>query len=189
MTATEPLDGGVLEPLTAALRAFVRRRIHDVDTADDLVQDVLARLVRERATNGGPQRIAAWLFRAARNAIVDRHRRQAPEIPAGDLLETAAGRGQTEEPDLDRLRASFRGFVHALPSHSREALLLTEYEGLSQRELAERLGLPLSTVKSRVQRARAQLAAALHDCCVFELDRGGRVVDYRRRPGSAPGCC
>jgi RNA polymerase sigma-70 factor, ECF subfamily len=181
-------DPDALQPLTVALRAWVRRRVHDADAADDLVQDVLARFVRERASNGGPQRIAAWLFRAARNALVDRHRRRHREIAAGDLGDTWVEAGPSGA-DLDRLRAAFRSFVDELPPPAREALVLTEYEGLNQRQLAERLGVPLSTAKSRVQRARARLAAALHECCRFELDRRGGIVDFRRRDGRAPDCC
>jgi RNA polymerase sigma-70 factor (ECF subfamily) len=177
--------------LTQALRAYVRRHLRDADAADDLVQDVLAKLVREQATGGGPRRVAAWLFRAARNAIVDRHRRPSRVVAAGDLVDTAPSANDTGEhgDDMERLRASFRTFIHALPGHYREALLLTEYEGLSQRQLADRLGVPLSTAKSRVQRAKAQLAQALHECCTFEVDRRGGVIGYERRPGRDPDCC
>lgn len=177
-----------LAELTAALRAFVRRRIADADAADDLVQDVLAKLAGEQAAGGGPQRVAAWLFQTARNAIVDRHRRHQPVVAAGDLADAPAH--DDVDGDRDRLHAALRAFVHALPAHDREALLLTEYGGLSQRELADRLGVPPSTAKSRVQRARTRLARALHDCCTFELDRRGGVVDWRRRrPDDDPPCC
>jgi RNA polymerase sigma-70 factor, ECF subfamily len=65
------------------------------------------------------------------------------------------------------------------PDEYRQALLLTEYKGLTQRELAERLGLSFSGAKSRVQRAREKLKAMLLDCCHFEFDRLGKVIDYQ----------
>ena len=68
--------------------------------------------------------------------------------------------------------------LEGLPPDHWEALYLTEYEGLTQKELAERLGIGLSGAKSRVQRARARLKAMLLDCCHFELDRRGRVTNY-----------
>ncbi|HAH00091.1 MAG TPA: RNA polymerase subunit sigma-24, partial [Ktedonobacter sp.] len=58
--------------------------------------------------------------------------------------------------------------VDSLPNDYREALYLTEYEGLTQRELADRLGLSFSGAKSRVQRAREKLKVMLLDCCHFE---------------------
>ena len=75
--------------------------------------------------------------------------------------------------------------VESLPADYREALILTEYEGLTQRALAERLGLSFSGAKSRVQRAREKLKAMLLDCCHFEFDRFGKIIDYQ--PNCA--CC
>jgi RNA polymerase sigma-70 factor (ECF subfamily) len=66
----------------------------------------------------------------------------------------------------------------ALPTPYRQALALAEVEGLSQREIAGLEGLSLSGAKSRVQRARRMLRAALLSCCRVELDRHGSVLDY-----------
>jgi RNA polymerase sigma-70 factor (ECF subfamily) len=73
--------------------------------------------------------------------------------------------------------------IDDLPADYRQALILTEYEGLTQKELAQRLGISLSGAKSRVQRAREKLKIMLLNCCHFEFDRLGRVVDYE------PHCC
>jgi RNA polymerase sigma-70 factor (ECF subfamily) len=69
--------------------------------------------------------------------------------------------------------------VDELPETYREALRLTEYEGLSQKELSERVGISFSGAKSRVQRARAKIKQQLLDCCHFELDHAGRIIDYQ----------
>jgi RNA polymerase sigma-70 factor (ECF subfamily) len=58
-------------------------------------------------------------------------------------------------------------------------LVLTEYQGLTQKELGERLGLSFSGAKSRVQRAREKLKQQLLACCHFELDRRGHVINYQ----------
>jgi len=68
--------------------------------------------------------------------------------------------------------------VERLPWPYRQALLLTEYEGLTQKELGQRLGLSLSGAKSRVQRARDQFRDLLLECCHFEFDRRGTIIDY-----------
>ena len=75
--------------------------------------------------------------------------------------------------------------IQTLPEPYREALTLVELEGLTQREAAERLGISHSGLKSRVQRGRALLRRALVRCCDVELDRAGRLIDYRER---APKC-
>ena len=67
--------------------------------------------------------------------------------------------------------------IRTLPARYAEALLLTDIDGLTQAAAAERLGLSLSGMKSRVQRGRRLLKQTLLRCCAVELDRRGGVVD------------
>ena len=71
--------------------------------------------------------------------------------------------------------------IEGLPDAYREAIVLTEFEGLTQKELADRLGISLSGAKSRVQRARGQLKQMLLGCCQFEFDRRGGIIDCKPR--------
>lgn len=73
--------------------------------------------------------------------------------------------------------------IRELPEVYREAVQLSEIEGLSQQEVADRLGLSLSAVKSRVQRGRKMLKEILGQCCTYQLDHQGRVIDLDPRPG------
>lgn len=68
-----------------------------------------------------------------------------------------------------------------LPDPYRDAIVLTQFEGLSQKELADRFGISASGAKSRVQRGRAVLKALLLECCQFEFDRRGSVIDCTPR--------
>lgn len=74
-----------------------------------------------------------------------------------------------------------RDVVKTLPPIYREAILLTEYEHMTQAELARRLGLGLSAAKSRVQRARALVRERVEKCCHVEFDAYGTLVHCRRR--------
>jgi RNA polymerase sigma-70 factor (ECF subfamily) len=163
------------------LRRFVRRRVSDQHEAEDIVQDTLTKLAEQLREGPIAGPLHAWVLRVARNAIVDHYRaRGRSEAPVENVAADDPG-----PPPVERagLLASFRAFIHALPAEQREAVLLTEYEGLTQAELAARLGVPVSTVKSRVQRGRKRLERALRECCAFEFDRRGRIVDWTRRPG------
>ena len=71
--------------------------------------------------------------------------------------------------------------IEELPEKDREALKLTDIEGLTQRELADRLKISVSGAKSRVQRAREKLKEVLLECCHVEVDRLGRVVDWESK--------
>jgi RNA polymerase sigma-70 factor (ECF subfamily) len=75
--------------------------------------------------------------------------------------------------------------VAALPEAYREALRLSSSQGLSQKALSERLGISFSGAKSRVQRARAKIKEQLLECCHFQFDHAGRIIDYQSRRA----CC
>jgi len=90
------------------------------------------------------------------------------------------------EDRLSELRCRGAGWldemIRSLPAGYRDAVQLAEIEGLSQQEVADRLGLSLSGAKSRIQRGREMLKDALDRCCHFEFDSRGNMMDYEPRP-------
>lgn len=166
---------------------FVRGRVEDAATAEDIAHDVLVRAYQKRDTLRSGQKFEAWLYQITRNAVIDhyRARRPAEELPAELTAPEEEGRRAARE----ELAGCMRPLVSALPPRYREAVLLSELHGLTQNETAERLGLSLSGAKSRVQRARRMLEEKLLACCRVELDNRGAIVDYERRDSGACGDC
>ena len=156
-------------------RWFARRA--PPDAVDDLVQEAFLRIHRGLPALREADRLEPWVFRICRSVLVDTHRRSRPEEP---LVEEP----QVEAPLPDGATAVVAGwmpaFVEQLPEPYREAVRLTELEGLSQAELARRLGLSASGARTRVQRGRALLREALLACCHVVLEEG-EVVDVRPR--------
>jgi RNA polymerase sigma-70 factor (ECF subfamily) len=173
----------VWDTFHARLHRFIRSRVEDEAAAEDLLQEVFLRIHARMDTLSDSNRLESWVYQIARNAIIDhyRRRRDLAEIP-----ETLPEEDRSVEPDAaETLAASMREMVEALPEPYRQALVLTEYEGLTQAELARRLNISLSGAKSRVQRARQKIKEDLLACCHFEFDRYGRVIDYWQHCG----CC
>jgi len=171
----------VYEGFDAPLRRFVRSRVRDEAAAEDVVQEIYLRVHTRLGTLRDCRRLPGWLFQIARNAVVDHHRGRRPTEPLSETLPSPA-EGDDDEAARE-LALGLRPMIEELPPEYREALVLTLYRGLTQQQLAERQGLSLSGAKSRVQRARDRLRDLLLECCHFELDRQGRIVDYVER------CC
>lgn len=189
----DPAARGAWRDLEAKLRPFIARRVRSEVDVDDVVQDAFLRLQRGLAGLRDDQRFGPWVYQVARSAIVD-HQRVAAKHR---VVDDAGGRDEPLDVDVDdsgveqELASYLAPFVAMLPSPYREALTLVELEGLTQRQAAEMLGISLSGMKSRVQRGRVQLRAALEECCHIALDARGRVVACELRPdGRSPdGCC
>jgi RNA polymerase sigma factor (sigma-70 family) len=110
------------------------------------------------------ERFGAWTYQLARNAIADHRRARArhplavDDAPEGSVHPP----GHAEDGDVERELATYVAqFIAMLPTPYREALTLTELEGLTQKEAAEIMGVSLSGMKSRVQRGRERLRGLL----------------------------
>jgi RNA polymerase sigma-70 factor, ECF subfamily len=175
--AQEPSDGDLIrrvalrdaDAFEALYRRYARavfglalRRLGDRMRAEDAVQETFAAVWRSARTYRPDRGAGApWLYAVARNAIVDRSR-GTPEPPAGESSDAPADEPTPEE----RAEASYVSWrVHRaledLPQHERDVIELAYYGGLSQSEVADFLGLPLGTVKTRTRAGLARLADLL----------------------------
>ena len=157
------------------LLSFIRRRVRNQSDAEDILQEVFARVHANIGSLVNRQRVQSWVYQITRHAIVDYYRTKEQVAEVDLAPEVVEDDDSGAEQELARC---IQPLLTALPRESREAVALTELEGLTQRAAAERVGLSLSGMKSRVQRGREQLRQRLLECCHIEFDRRGRVVDY-----------
>jgi RNA polymerase sigma-70 factor (ECF subfamily) len=179
-----PEARGAWRELEARLRPYVARRVASSSDVDDVVQDVFVRMHRGLGELRDAERFGAWVYRIAQHAIADNARARARHpLPAAADRDTAVDALTTHVEDLESaLGECVALFVARLPSPYREAVILTELEGLTQKEAAQMLGLSLSGMKSRVQRGREKIRSMFEQCCEISLDCRGRVVQCDPRP-------
>ena len=178
------------------IRGFVARRVRQPADVDDIVQQVFLRVHQALPTLRDADKLHAWVYQTTRRTIADHYRalaqrREVPEGTAVDVVPDQPGNptaDEHEESALQELAACLKPLIGRLAVADQEALRLVEFEGRSQVEAAGRLGLSVSGMKSRVQRARLHLRSALDDCCRIALDRRGGVLGYEGR-GDQCGSC
>jgi RNA polymerase sigma-70 factor, ECF subfamily len=173
---------------TAQLRGFIASRVQTEADVDDILQEAFIKIHRGLDRLEDPAKLRAWVYQITRNVIVDHYRKsdQAVEITS-ELPDVFAWEDADEEVEAE-VAAWLRPMMDELPEKYREALQLTDIQGLSQKELAARLNISLSGAKSRVQRAREKLKDVLLECCHVEVDRRGKVVDWESRKSDCRYC-
>ena len=195
MTAvSEPL----WEELHGNLRAFISRRVRNQSDVDALVQRVLLQIVKGLGSLRDAERLHAWVYRTARNVIVDHYRSAtvrrevagggAEDLALADGADTQAPSEDDERAALQELAACMIPMVRQLPPTYQEAITLVDLKGVNHADAAERAGVSISGMKSRVQRGRKQLKAVLEECCRVHLDRRGTIVAYDPRSSNSSGC-
>lgn len=145
-----------------AVYAVVRRMLADHGRSEDVVQEAFASVWRAAAGYRRERGSASgWLFAIARNASADalRGRRTATVAEAPDLPDPSAGPEQRTAAELEAF--TVHAAVDSLPDRERVVIELAYFSGLSQSEVAERLSLPLGTVKTRTRSGLARLAERL----------------------------
>jgi RNA polymerase sigma-70 factor (ECF subfamily) len=187
------------EELHGNLRAFISRRVRNQADVDDLVQRVLLQIVKGLASLRDAERLHAWVYRTARNVIVDYYRSPTArrEVASGGVEDLASAHGSDsqipaendERAALQELAACLTPMMRQLPSAYREAITLADLEGVNQADAAERAGVSISGMKSRIQRGRKQLKAVLEECCRVHLDRRGTIIGFNPRKKDPSGPC
>jgi RNA polymerase sigma-70 factor, ECF subfamily len=169
-----------------AIHNFIRARITDAATVEDLTQEVLVKAQRAGPSLKDSAKVEGWMFRIARNMIADHFRNSKKSVifssdGSAAIRPDIALFTQEQESRKAHLVRCVHAFAESLPDHYRTALELVDFEGVSQVELAKRFGLTVSAAKSRVQRARARLRALIDACCEVDTDIYGNFIDCRRR--------
>ncbi len=165
--------------------------------AEDATQEVFARVSQGLARFRGDSSVSTWIYRVATNVAYDKLRgvssRRTGEVPMD-----AAAPVEDRAPGIDdrlvrkEMGDCLEGYVGRLPANYRSVLVLSEYEGLTNQEIARALRLTIDTVKIRLHRARTRLRQELgHGCNFYRDDRNELACDpkpnvtfLRRRPPS-----
>jgi RNA polymerase sigma factor (sigma-70 family) len=160
----------------SALYRFIRARVRSNEDAEDILQDILTQSLSLSSITGPIEDLTAWLFRSARNRIIDWWRRRKTKqnagevpLPADDpeegpmladlLADTSVG------PDKlylrERLKEALVVALTALPKLQREVFMMHELEGISFKEMSEASGVPMGTLLTRKKYAVEALQKAL----------------------------
>lgn len=167
---------GAWQDIEQRLRPYVARRVASRADVDDILQEIFIRIHRGLSSLRDGERFGGWVYRVAQSAIADAARARARSVL--ELVE--APEAAIPEADSDELESELGAcvalFVGRLPALYRDAITLTELEGLTQKEAADMLGVTLSALKSRTLRGRATIRGMFEECCRMSIDCRGKVT-------------
>lgn len=161
------------------LSRFIQSRVDDENAVQDIVQDVFLRIQTRIGTLKEDSKLTSWIYQIARNSIIDYYRARRAMVPLPDAL-------PAPEPELlsraqEDIATCFVPMIERLPDTYREAVDLSEIKGLPQKEVARIQGISLVAAKARIRRGRGMLRQMLFNCCEFEFDTQGNIIDYQRK--------
>jgi RNA polymerase sigma-70 factor, ECF subfamily len=157
------------------LQAYICHKVKHHDDCYDIMQNVYVKVFNKPNLVRQADRVAPYLFRIASNEVINHYRSSFKYQP----FEALAGESilaDNEAPSFQYKDICIRTMIYSLPPVYRDALLATDLGDLSQKALAEKLGISVSAAKSRVQRAREKLKKEILKHGPYEFDRYGNII-------------
>jgi len=162
----------------AELRGWLVGQLHDSADAEDLLQDVFEKAMLQGDRFCSIDNVRAWLFRVARNTLIDRYRMQRNQVELPDNLSS----DEVESDAVEDLSECLPRVLLELSTKDREVITLCDLEAMSQQHFADFKGISLPAAKSRVQRARRRLRQTLEINCQVRMNDVGNVCCFVPRP-------
>lgn len=177
--ATDIMETGsaFYEKIYKQIGVYIRKLTSDSEHIDEVTQEVFLKIHRSIATLKNNDKLTSWLNRIVYTTLIDHYNKQKKAAVSDTVLLTA----QTDENNEDNpaLMACIMELLDLLPIEQRELLKAVEIDGLKQTDYAKQHNIKLSTVKSRVQRAKQKIKEQILSGCYLQTDKFGNVVDYR----------
>lgn len=156
------------------LRAWLRSRLGNPHDAEDMLQDLFLKAMRQDKKFCEIDNARAWLFEVARNALADRLRLMKEQVEIPDDLVAE----HEEMPAVESLAACLPRALSELSEEDIDAITRCDLDGMTQEDYARLKGLTLPGAKSRVQRARKRLREHLSEACQVKFDGAGKVCCF-----------
>ena len=169
------------EELNKHLLFFIKKRIKTKEDAEDILQDVYIKLHKNIDTLTDEKKLVSWIYQITRNTINDCYKR-CYRIKKVEFEEYHIELTQEEEENLnDEILINMKKIIEELPKDSKELIKLYEFEDMSHKEISKKLEIKENTSKSRLKRAKEKLKNQLDECCIFQIDKFGNVLDYTKK--------
>ena len=144
----------VWQEFNEPMKRFIKKRVANEQDAEDILQEVFIKIHNNMMYLENEDKIHGWIYRITRNTIIDFYRRKDKNYVNIELPEELESYREEELSLNAEIASCLKAMVDSLPDIYKEAILLTEFQNMTQRELSERMGISISGAKSRVQRGR-----------------------------------
>jgi RNA polymerase sigma-70 factor (ECF subfamily) len=161
---------------------FITTKVKNDEDAEDLTQEVFIKLLRSTDKGISINNPQNWLFNIAKNTVIDYYRKKkiiVEDISDNHSLKCEENELTFSEDQHLHLKVYLRKIIQELPEDYRKLIEMSEFQGLSQKEIAEELGMNYTTVRSKIQRGRQKIKKTISDCCEIIQGGKGSIIGYK----------
>ncbi|WP_336070452.1 sigma-70 family RNA polymerase sigma factor [Mesoflavibacter sp. CH_XMU1404-2] len=178
----------VVQEFYEFLKAYIIKKTNDINLAEDIVQEVMLKLVESHKKNIEVNNIKAWLFQVTRNTIADYYKDYYNKNKIEfNFNEDWKENSISSDTVSSILESDFIiPMIGLLPEKYAKPLHLSDIENIPQKDIALQLNLGLSATKMRIQRGREKLKSLFIECCDIQYDKSGNFSSCTIKPHCTP---
>jgi RNA polymerase sigma-70 factor, ECF subfamily len=165
----------IWEEFSERIRSHLLRKIRNKGDVNDLMQEIFIKIHSHLGHLRESGKLSSWIYRIAENTLNDYYRKGRSGDVAYDEDKPAQGDSDRDHP-LNGIENCLEAFIGRLPEKYREPLVMSDVEGMKQKEIAERMNISYSGLKSRVQRGREMIKDMFIECCKLSVGSDGRLT-------------
>lgn len=157
------------------IRNYLAGKVRSKEDADDLTQDIFIKIQKNLGSLRDEKKLAPWIHLIVKNSLTDYYRSKgkSPEVRLDE--EYTPGSGEAENI-YRHINKCLRIFINRLPDKYRQPLIMSDLDGMKQKDVAKEMELSYSGLKSRVQRGREMIKEMFIECSCYAHDEDGKPI-------------
>lgn len=160
------------------LFSFIDSKIHNKEDTKDILSVVFIKIYSNIDKLNSNEKLTSWIFAITRNAIIDFYRRDNKDQNNIEFDEEYIFEDKDQSSAINELSNCIEPIINSLATKYAKALYLSEIKELKQKEISEKLGISTSNIKNIIFRGKKQIKDKLLQCCHYEYDKFGNIIDY-----------
>lgn len=173
---------------SSELYRYINSKVNNKYDSEDILQDIFIKIYENIDKVDDQSKLKSWIYRITKNTIIDYYRKKK-DISI-DIKEFEKGLEEDNSSDNmnEEISKCLEKMIFELPKKYQEVIELYDTKGMKHKEISEKLDITISCSKMRVQRGKAKLKEILLECCDFEVDAFGNIIDYKKKKDQCKAC-
>lgn len=173
---------------SSELYKYINSKVKNECDAEDILQDIFVKIYKNIDKVDEQTKLKSWIYKITKNTIIDYYRKKK-DIPV-DIKKLDKGlEGDNNSENMnEEISKCLEKMIFELPEKYQEVIELYDMKGMKHKEISEKLNVTISGSKMKVQRSKAKLKEILLQCCDFEVDAFGNIIDYKQKNTECKRC-
>lgn len=171
----------IWEEFRSELYKYINSKVKNIYDTEDILQDVFMKIYKNIEKIDELSRIKSWVYKITRNTIIDYYRKKKDISIEIEKFEKGLDEDQNLNNMNEEISLCLEEMILELPKKYQEVIGLYEQKEMKHKEISEKLDISVSASKVRLKRAREKLKMILLECCDFEIDIYGNIIDCKQK--------